>query len=222
MTRKRSVSINTFSVGRLMVQEDYGFQTLAKEAIAKLPLETSAPGFSPRLKQSVDEFNTAYGEFDDALQAAAALPSVAAAAKNDKERDEAWNAMYNFTKSTTRHPDVDVADIAVAALQRRRIRSPLRIPNRRLTRSPRPNRATTTAAMYTSPRIEYSLPPPPHRGALCGRPYFMPPAVEAHTHSSSRATPQGAASEKVLNTPTLAKPSIFARSSTKTRDSSER
>ena len=35
MTRKRSVSINTFSVGRLMVQEDYGFQTLAKEAIVK-------------------------------------------------------------------------------------------------------------------------------------------------------------------------------------------
>ena len=150
MTRKRSVSINTFSVGRLMVQEDYGFQTLAKEAIVKLPLETSAPGFSPRLKQSVDEFNTAYGEFDDALQAAAALPSVAAAAKNDKERDEAWNAMYSFTKSTTRHPDVEVADIAVAALNRSLIRSPLRIPNRRLTRSPTPNRVTTTATMCTS------------------------------------------------------------------------
>ena len=175
MTRKRSVSINTFSVGRLMIQEDYGFQTLAKEAIVKLPLETSAPGFSPRLKQSVDEFNTAYGEFDDALQAAAALPSVAAAAKNDKERDEAWNAMYNFTKSTTRHPDVEVADIAVAALKRRLIRSPLRIPNRRLTRSRTPNRVTTTAAMCTSRRIEHSLPPRLIGAPFAGAPFFAPP-----------------------------------------------
>jgi|GEM_PF-6373984 len=184
MTRKRSVSINTFSVGRLMVQEDYGFQTLAKEAIVKLPLETSAPGFSPRLKQSVDEFNTAYGEFDDALQAAAA--------KNDKERDEAWNAMYSFTKSTTRHPDVEVADIAVAALQRRRIRSPLRIPNRRLTRSRTPNRVTTTATMCTSRRIEHSLPPRLTGAPFAGAPFLRSPAaVEAHAHSSSRATPGG-------------------------------
>ena len=38
MTKKKNASIDTFSVGRLMVQEDYGFQTLAKEAIVKLPL----------------------------------------------------------------------------------------------------------------------------------------------------------------------------------------
>ncbi|PNE25689.1 hypothetical protein BHU16_00100 [Tannerella sp. oral taxon 808] len=117
MTKKKNVSIDTFSVGRLMVQEDYGFQTLAKEAIVKLPLEVSAPGFSPRLKQSVDDFNTAYGEFDDALKAAAALPSVAAAAKYDKERDDAWNAIYSFVKSTTRHPNTEVADIAIVALK---------------------------------------------------------------------------------------------------------
>lgn len=47
MDTKRSIYIDTLSVGRLVTAEDFGYLSLLKDVLVKLPLETSAPGFSP-------------------------------------------------------------------------------------------------------------------------------------------------------------------------------
>ena len=98
MNNKKNLSIEIFNVKMLMVEEDFGYLGFVKGDLSLLPLETSAPGFSPRLKTSVDSFLSAFGEFDDALKASAALPAGAVAAKNDQLRDAAWSAMYAYVK----------------------------------------------------------------------------------------------------------------------------
>jgi len=117
MNNKKNLSIEIFNVKMLMVEEDFGYLGFVKGDLSLLPLETSAPGFSPRLKTSVDSFLSAFGEFDDALKASAALPSVAVAAKNDQLRDAAWSAMYAYVKGSLYHPNAEIAGIASDALK---------------------------------------------------------------------------------------------------------
>lgn len=117
MNNKKNLSIEIFNVKMLMVEEDFGYLGFVKGDLSLLPLETSAPGFSPRLKTSVDSFLSAFGEFDDALKASAALPSGAVAAKNDQLRDAAWSAMYAYVKGSLYHPNAEIAGIASDALK---------------------------------------------------------------------------------------------------------
>ena len=116
MDTKRSIYIDTLSVGRLVTAEDLGYLSLLKDVLVKLPLETSAPGFSPKLKTAVDEFNAALTDFDVAFKDADKLPTVAAAAKNDTLRDKAWSAMFGFVRGAFKHPNEEIATIAEEAL----------------------------------------------------------------------------------------------------------
>ena len=116
MDTKRSIYIDTLSVGRLVTAEDLGYLSLLKDVLVKLPLETSAPGFSPKLKTAVDEFNAALTDFDVAFKDADKLPTVAAAAKNDTLRDKAWSAMFGFVRGASKHPNEEIATIAEEAL----------------------------------------------------------------------------------------------------------
>ena len=124
------MKVDGLSIGLLLSMEDFGYQSLIQDALPYLPLETTAEGYSEKLKSAVEDYRTAYHAFDDAVGASGTITPAVIAARHDKARDNAWRILRAYVKVCTRHPDPDVAATSTRALQQIRKIGDLSIRNR--------------------------------------------------------------------------------------------
>ena len=116
--------IQDFAIGRLKVEEDFGFQKMVLAERDALQNSTDSPSelsvratvdTSALLTASLDAFATAFDEFDAALKDSASVPSTAVAAAADDDRDDAWRGTSAYGKALLKHPTAETRDGAAEA-----------------------------------------------------------------------------------------------------------
>lgn len=101
--------IKSFGISALRNEESFGFLKLVVAETDNLPSEETTP---VGLTNAVAALETAYNQFDIALESAAANPDVATAAAADTARDQAWRGVNNYLTAMLAHPDEEKRTLA--------------------------------------------------------------------------------------------------------------
>lgn len=101
--------IKSFGISALRNEESFGFLKLVVAETDNLPSEETTP---VGLTNAVAALETAYNQFDIALESAAANPDVATAAAADTARDQVWRGVNNYLTAMLAHPDEEKRTLA--------------------------------------------------------------------------------------------------------------
>lgn len=112
--------INSFDIGKLRTEEDFGFHKQVVTETEHLPEYADRPviesvnairqtrsteGGSPALDDAVATYKEKVDALDDALKDSTTVPGAAAATAADVARDSSWRGSNNYLKAMTAHPD---------------------------------------------------------------------------------------------------------------------
>ena len=120
--------ILVFNLRELYQDESFGFLKLIQSAFTLLPQNASEPGLpevqsvvrslslkSARLQKVVDQYNTAFDNFDAVLKTSQKNPVTEKINAADEERDQAWVGSSGYISAMLKHPDSELAAIAKSA-----------------------------------------------------------------------------------------------------------
>lgn len=99
--------ITEFNIGKLRIEEDFGFQKRVEAETALLTAEAD--------KAIVEEYKSALAAFDTALEQNAANSHTAAVVEADEKADAAWSGLNAHVKNMTGYPSDEVRAVAVEA-----------------------------------------------------------------------------------------------------------
>lgn len=100
--------IAALNIARLRTEECFGFLKHFSAELENLPYEETPTV----LTKAIENFQSAYEAFDDALKASDTNPVTALVTAADEARGQAWRGANNYTNAMCAYPDPDIRAIA--------------------------------------------------------------------------------------------------------------